>query len=175
MLAQRYNNILGVLRDSFPTQELVDFVWIHNGDTIPDQHTSVLYLDENDPKNNGEYHVCFTIKEEGKADRPYCTCPVTFNASSEAHSFEADSTGLNISAYYTILSGGMVYVNADYKGETDIECYAQWIDAKGNLFDNLQFNIPDGGCTIPAPKQAGLYLLRVVTGKGTRSFKFVIQ
>ena len=175
VLAQRYNNVLGVLKDSFPTQELTDFVWIHDGDTLPDQQTSVLYLDEKDPQNNGEYHVCFTIKEEGKADKRYCTCPVTFKTKADTHSFDADSTGLNITAYYATLVGGEVFVNADYKGETNIECYAQWITASGQVYQNLQFDIPDGGCTIPAPKEKGLYLLRVVTGKGSRSFKISIQ
>jgi archaellum component FlaF (FlaF/FlaG flagellin family) len=175
-LTQRYNNVLGIVRDSFPAQEeLTDFIWIHDGDTLYNERTSVLYLDEKDPKNSGEYIVCFTIKEEGKPDRDECSCPITFNANADVHSFEADSTGLNITAYYAVLSGGVVFVNADYKGETDIPCYARWINANGQVYQNMQFDIPDGGCTIPAPKETGLYLLHVVTGKGSRSFKFTIQ
>ena len=174
VLAQRYNNVLGVLRDSFPTQELSDFVWIHDGDTLPDQQTSVLYLDEKDPKNSGEYHVCFTIKEEGKEDRRYCTCPITFKTITMEHSFETSPDSLFIIANYDYM-GDNIFVNANWGGKKDIECYAQWITASGNIYGDLKFIIPDGGCTIPTPKENGLYLLRVVTDKKTRSFKFVIN
>ena len=82
VLTQRYNNVLGLLRDSFPTQELTDFVWFHDGDTVPDQETSVLYLDETNPANEGEYYVCFNVHEQGKPDYTYCTCPISFVTSS---------------------------------------------------------------------------------------------
>ena len=72
-------------------------------------------------------------------------------------------------------AGGNIFVNADYKGEKDIDCYAQWITANGQVYQDLKFDIPDGGCVIQAPKEKGLYLLRVVTGKEIRSFKFVIN
>ena len=178
LLTQRYNNVLGLTRDSFPeTQQLSDYVWIHDGDTLYNQQTSVLYLDENDPKNSGEYIVCYTIKEEGKPDKRRCTCPIKFNANSDVHLFDADATYLNITASYSCKQGDKVFVNADYNGEENLSCYAQWIDASGQVYGNLKFDIPDGGCTIPAPTVSNptLYLLRVVTGKGSRSFKFIIQ
>ena len=178
LLAQRYNNVLGLLRDSFPeTQQIEDFVWFHNGDTVSNQESAVLYLDETNPQNSGEYFVCYTIKEEGKPDKRRCTCPVKFQANSDTHRFESDLNGLTITASYSAISGGNVFVNADYNGEKDIECYAQWIDVSGQIYQGMKFEIPDGGCTIPAPKVSSptLYLLRVVTGKGSRSFKFVIQ
>ena len=175
VLQQRYNNVLGVLRDSFPEpQVLSDFVWFHDGDTLPNQKTSVLYLDETNPDNSGEYHVCFTIKEPGKSDVNYCTCPVQFNADGHTHQFGADSTDLRITATYSIFAGDVVFVNADWKGKTDIKCYAQWIDASGHIYEQRKFDLPDGGCTIPAPQQAGLYLLRVTTGGKSRSFKMLI-
>ena len=43
------------------------------------------------------------------------------------------------------------------------------------LFAKMQFNIPDGGCTIPTPNDNGLYLLRVYTDGKNRSFKFIIN
>ena len=176
VLTQRYDNILGLLRDSFPTQELSNFVWHHNGEPISQkEQSSVLYLDETNPDNTGEYFLCFDIKYEDGSSMNYCTCPVTFKAEGKKHEFVPDADGLTIIANYLVSAGGMVYVNADYKGETDIECYAQWITANGKIYNDLRFDIPDGGCTIPAPKENGLYLLRVITGKGSRSFKFVIN
>ena len=176
VLAQRYNNVLGVLKDSFPTQELTNFVWFHDGDTVPDQETSVLYLDEKDPKNSGEYKVCFTIKETGKADINYCTCPIHFTANSKQHEFEANPDSLIVTATYIAAKGGKVFVNIDYNGETNINCYAEWYDVSGRAVVGGKYeNLPDGGCTIDAPATEGLYLLRVVTGKGTRSFKFIVN
>ena len=172
VLTQRYNNVLGLLRDSFPTQELTDFVWFHDGDTVPDQETSVLYLDETNPANEGEYYVCFNVHEQGKPDYTYCTCPISFVTSSETREFTTDS--LEIKASYSV-KGDKVFVNANYNGETNIECYAQWITTSGAVYQDLKFDIPDGGCTIPTPAENGLYLLRVVTGKQTRSFKFLIE
>ncbi len=174
VLAQRYDNVLGVLRDSFPNQDLSDFVWFHDGDTVPNQNTSVLYLDEKDPKNSGEYNVCFTIKEEGKADYAYCSCPINFKAESKQHQFEVNPDSLIITANYEY-KGDKVFVNANWNGETDIECYAQWINVKGDIYKDEKFNIPDGGCTIPVPAENGLYLLRVYTDGKSRSFKFFIN
>ena len=66
-------------------------------------------------------------------------------------------------------------MNANWGGKKDIECYAQWINASGNVYQDLKFSIPDGGCTIPTPNENGLYLLRVVTDGKSRSFKFIIN
>lgn len=173
VLTQRYDNVLGVLSDSFPTQTLSNFVWFHNGDTIPKQQAAVLYLDESNPDNSGDYHVCFDVAEEGKADYRFCTCAITFKDQGTKHDFSVDAEDLIITAAYK-WEDKQVFVNADYKGETDIECYAQWIDVSGHLVGD-RHTIPDGGCTIPAPSAKGMYLLRVVTGKGSRSFKFVFN
>ena len=174
VLAQRFNNVLGVLRDSFPTQTLSDFVWIHNGDTLPDQHNSVLFLDGENPDNSGEYFVCFDISEDGKETIHYCTCPVVFQANTTKPEFSEDPMDLSITATY-IIDGQMVFVNADWKGKTDIECYAQWIDVSGNVLNGEKHTIPDGGCTIPVPAENGFYILRVTTDGAQRSFKFIIN
>ena len=177
LLTQRYNNVLGLIADSIPANQTWDnFYWEKDGVVVPNEQTSVLVIEENE-SNNGEYRLCYTIHKEGKPDEPKCTCPVKFQANSDKHQFESDLNGLTITASYSAVSGGNVFVNADYKGEKDIECYAQWIDVSGQIYQGMKFEIPDGGCTIPAPKVSSptLYLLRVVTGKGSRSFKFVIQ
>ena len=115
------------------------------------------------------------IKEENGTVFNYCTCPVSFTEENKKHEFNVDADGLNIIATYAVNADGKVFVNADYNGQTDIECYAQWITTSGQVYGGQKFTIPDGGCTIPAPKEKGLYLLRVVTDKDTRSFKFVIN
>lgn len=174
-LAQRYDYALGVAKASFPDQELSNFVWFHNGDTIQGQHNAVLLLDRNNPDNKGEFKVCFDIARQGKDPYRFCTCPIEFDAAESAkkENFDDDQS-LKISAVYSV-AGGKVFVNADYEGQVDLECYAQWINASGQVYQDLKFDIPDGGCTIPTPAEKGLYLLRVQTGKGCRSFKFVIN
>lgn len=172
VLVQRYNNVLGLAKDSFPNQTLSDFVWFHNGDTVKGQETSVLYLDEANPDNTGEYKVCYTIHEAGKPDLEDCTCPVRFEAGGDVRTFDENS--LTISATYSP-RGKKVFVNADWNGKTDIECYAEWIDVSGRAVEGMRFELPDGGCTIDVPADGGFYILRVNTDGGNRSFKMFIN
>lgn len=174
LLIQRFNNVLGLISDSIPSYQTVDnFVWYHDGVVMPNEKTSVLVLEENE-SNNGEYLLCYTIHEEGKNDTTNCTCPVLFHADTTKLQFDMNPENLIISATYEY-GGDKVFVNADWKGETDIECYAQWITAGGKVYQGLKFDIPDGGCTIPVPADNGLYLLRVRTDGKNRSFKFFIN
>lgn len=173
LLQQRYSNVLGLVKDSFDNKSLSDFVWYHDGEIIPNQQTSVLYLDETNPDHSGEYKVCYTIHEEGKPDYNDCTCPVTFQPNTLTPNFSSDSI-LDITATY-LVEGKKVFVNANWGGKTDIECYAQWIDVSGNVWGAQKYNIPDGGCTIPVPTEKGFYILRVVTDGAKRSFKFIIH
>jgi hypothetical protein len=171
-LEQRYNNVLGLIKDSFPNQTLSDFHWYHDGVMIPNEESSVITLEENE-SNNGQYHVCFTVHKQGK-DTMICTCPIPFTASTKKHEFESNTDSLKITATY-IVDGQKVFVNSDWQGKTDIECYAQWITPSGNAYQGLKFDIPDGGCTIPVPAENGFYILRVVTDGSKRSFKFIIN
>ena len=173
LMEQRYNNVLGLIKDSFPNQTLSDFVWYHDGEVVPDQTTSVLYLDETNPATEGEYKVCYTIHEAGKPDKDDCTCPTFFHAPEMTRNFGTPDQ-LVITATYA-WKGEKVFVNADWNGETDIECYAQWINVSGDVVNGEKFNIPDGGCTIPVPSENGFYILRVVTDGTKRSFKFIIN
>lgn len=175
LLVQRYDYVLGVARDSFPNQTLSNFVWYHNGEPIPEQDSPVLQLDKENPDNTGSFTVCFDISREGKEPFRYCTCPEGFNAEESSKKNQFSPEGLTITATYAVNAKGNVYVNADYKGEAEVECYAQWITVSGQVYNDLRFDLPDGGCLIPAPADPGLYLLRVVTAKETRSFKFVIN
>jgi hypothetical protein len=171
-LEQRYNNVLGLIASKYVGKTLSEYVWLHDGDTVPDQHAGVLVLDEKDPQTSGEYYVCYTVKEEGKEEFRECTCPVTFDPSAQGHSFEPDQTGLTISGSM-VISGNSAFVNADWQGKTDIECYAQWIGISGTA--SPRYNIPDGGCSIPTPTASGFYILRVVTDGAGRSFKIYIN
>ena len=172
-LEQRYKNVLGLAKDSFPNQTLSDFVWYRNGEIIPNQLTSVLHLDQEDL--TGEYKVCYTIHEAGKPDYDDCTCPVRFEANSKTYTFGDDATNLIITATYTP-RGKKVFVNAKWGEKTKFEdCYAEWIDVSGRIWQEKKFNIPDGGCTIDVPTEGGFYILRVKTDGGSRSFKMFIN
>ena len=179
VIAQRYDNVLGLLTTPFAGKTLSDFQWYRTSDSTAIEGQVSANLNFYDLPYGGNpneaYYVCFIINK-GQANEVHtCACAKAFINNGKTHEFVDDATGLTITATYSILSGGTVYVNADYEGKANIECYAQWIDASGRVYNNQKFNIPDGGCTIAAPAQQGLYLLRVTTGKGSRSFKFIIQ
>lgn len=179
VIAQRYDNVLGLRTAPFEGKELSDFQWYRTSDStaIEGQVSANLNFYDLPYGGNTEdtYYVCFTINKGTAEEVKTCACAKAFATSDQKHLFEADSTGLQITATYSILAGDKVFVNADWGGETDIECYAQWINASGNVYQDLRFDIPDGGCTIDVPAEDGLYLLYVKTGKGSRSFKFIIN
>jgi len=168
LLVQRYDNVLGLVKDSFPNQILSDFVWFHDGDTIKNQHGAVLYLNEESP--SGEYRVCYTIHEEGKEDIDDCACPVQFKAPTERHLF--DDSNLQITATYSP-RGKQVFVNAARNDNDAITCSAEWIDVSGRVLE--RYDIPSGGGLINTPAEGGFYLLRVSADGGCRSFKMFIN
>ena len=135
----------------------------------------MLYLDEQNPDNAGEYKVCYTIHEEGKPDIEDCTCPVHFEAGGKERTFDTDENSLVISATYTP-RGHKVFVNAQWGDKTKFEdCYAEWLDVSGRVWQEKKFNLPDGGCTIDTPTERGFYILRVKTDGGSRCFKMFID
>ena len=171
-LEQRYNNVLGLIASKYTDKTLSDFEWYHDSVLVANQQSSVLFLDEKDPQTSGEYFVCYIVQEAGKEPFRECTCPVTFNPDGTGHSFSPDETGLDISGT-VVIKGNTAFVNADWKGKTDIECYAQWISVTGST--SQKYNIPDGGRAIPTPTENGFYILRVVTDGAARSFKIYIN
>jgi hypothetical protein len=176
VIDQRYDNVLGLLAKSFEGKELSDFQWYRSDSTaIEGQTSSNLNFYDLPYGGNPDdaYYVCFTIGKGTASEVRTCACPKAFKKSDAAPQF--GDGNLSITASYSVMEGGKVFVNADYKGEKDIECYAQWINVAGQIYKDLKFTIPDGGCVIKAPEEKGLYLLRVVTGKDSRSFKFVIN
>ena len=179
VISQRYDNVLGLLTAPFDGKELSDFQWYRTSDSTAIEGQISSNLNFYDLPYGGNttdtYYVCFTINKGKEDEVKTCACAKAFSDNTDKHNFGPDSTGLTITANYAIQSGGKVFVNADWKGEKDIECYAQWIDASGHVYQNMRFDVPDGGCTIDVPTESGLYLLYVQTGKGSRSFKFIIQ
>lgn len=179
VITQRYDNVLGLLTAPFDGKELSDFQWYRTSDSTAIEGQISSNLNFYDLPYGGNttdtYYVCFTINKGKEDEVKTCACAKAFSDNTDKHNFGPDSTGLTITANYAIQSGGKVFVNADWKGEKDIECYAQWIDASGHVYQNMRFDVPDGGCTIDVPAESGLYLLYVQTGKGSRSFKFIIQ
>ena len=179
VIAQRYDNVLGLLTTPFEGKELSDFQWYRTSDStaVEGQVSANLNFYDVPGDQNDAFYVCFTINKGQSDEVRTCACAKSFIGNDQKHQFEADTTGtgLSITATYTLQQNGKIFVNADWNGKTDLECYAQWINASGHVYQNLKFDIPDGGCTIDVPAESGLYLLYVKTGKSSRSFKFVIQ
>ncbi len=181
VIAQRYNNVLGLLKDHPQLQglNLSDFQWYRLSDStaLAGQVTSNLNMYDlsEDVYKNDEFYVCYWINK-GQADAYYnCACSKPFITDGTQHQFATSPDSLIITATYSFKQGEKVFVNANWGGKTDIECYAQWITTDGRIYKDMKFNIPNGGCTIDTPAEPGLYMLRVVTDKKTRSFKFIIQ
>lgn len=180
VIEQRYNSVLGLTNDSiYAGQTLSDFQWYRTSDStaLLGQVSAVLNMYDipNEDFKNDAFFVCYTINKGMADEGRSCACAKAFNVDSTKYHFEPDPDLLTITAIYSYMHNGKIFVNADYKGKTDIECYAQWITSSGKVYKDMKFTIPDGGCTIDAPAEPGLYLLRVVTDGDTRSFKFVIQ
>ena len=180
VIEQRYNSVLGLTNDSiYAGQTLSDFQWYRTSDStaLLGQVSAVLNMYDipNEDFKNDAFYVCYTINKGMADEGRSCACAKAFNVDSTKYHFEPDPDLLTITAIYSYMHNGKIFVNADYKGKTDIECYAQWITSSGKVYKDMKFTIPDGGCTIDAPAEPGLYLLRVVTDGDTRSFKFVIQ
>lgn len=179
VITQRYTNVLGLIKDPrFDGLTLSDFQWYRTSDStaLAGQVSAVLNMYDIPGENfeDDAFYVCYTINKGMADERRTCACAKAFDPNNtDEHAFESDS--LSITATYSYIHGDKIFVNADYKGQTDIECYAQWITSSGNIYKDMKFTIPDGGCTIDTPDEAGLYLLRVSTDGKNRSFKFIIQ
>ena len=180
VIDQRGDDVLGLLAKPFEGKTLSDYQWYRLSDStaIEGQVTSNLNF-QNLPYGgdiNEAYYVCFTINKGTEKELRACACAKAFKKTGEGQPVGNDfKDGITVTAFYSALAGRSVFVNADYHGELELECYAQWINVSGQVYNDLKFEIPDEGCTIPVPADPGLYLLRVTTGKETRSFKFVIN
>ena len=169
VIDQRYSNVLGILKDhkDLKGMTLSEFQWYRKSDStaIEGQVSSNLNMYDLpvEQYKNDAFYVCYTINKGMTDERRTCACAKAFDPNTAEHQFETNPDSLLITATYSYIHGDKIFVNADYKGQTDIECYAQWITSSGNIYKDMKFTIPDGGCTIDTPDEAGLYLLRVST------------
>lgn len=177
VIDQRSNNVLGLLTAPFIGRTVDDIQWYRSSDNtaLEGQTSAVLnfYDLPADKIDDDTYYVCFTLNKGQASEVQTCACPKAFTGTTPKPDFEGQD--LTITAIFNVLAGGKVFVNSDWKGETDIECTARWINTSGQVYKDWKFSIPNGGCTIPAPDEKGLYLLQVVTDKTSRSFKFLIN
>lgn len=181
VIDQRYTNVLGLLKNhpKLKGQVLSDFQWFRTSDStaLPNQTSSVLNMYDipGEDYMNDEFYVEFWVNKGQPDSVPIRACAKPFIVDTTKHSFYTEPDSLIISASYGYKHGDKVFVNANWGGKTDIECYAQWITTSGNIYKDWKFLLPNGGCLIDTPTEPDLYLLRVVTDKKTRSFKFIIQ
>ena len=181
VIDQRYTNVLGLLKNhpKLKDQALSDFQWFRTSDStaLPNQTSSVLNMYDipGEDYMNDEFYVEFWVNKGQPDSVPIRACAKPFIVDTTKHSFYTEPDSLIISASYGYKHGDKVFVNANWGGKTDIECYAQWITTSGNIYKDWKFLLPNGGCLIDTPTEPDLYLLRVVTDKKTRSFKFIIQ
>ena len=178
VIDQRYDNVLGLLASNFEGKALSDFQWyrVSGKDTTMLDGQISANLNFYDLPYGGNiddmYYICFTINKGTKDEVKTCACAKAFDENGDQRQFVQDEGQITA---YQILHGDKIFVNATYDTTKDIECTAQWITSSGQIYQELTFNIPNGGCTIDTPKDKGFYLLRVRTGKKSRNFKFNIQ
>jgi hypothetical protein len=177
VIDQRYDNVLGLLTAPFKGQTVEDFQWYRSSDdeALEGQVSATLSISDlpADQIPTDSFYVCFTMNKGKENELKTCACPKAFKTDAiKPHEFDPDATNLTITSTIAI-QGNLVFVNADWQGKTDIECFAQWISVSGAT--GQKYDIPDGGRTIPTPTENGFYILRVVTDGSTRSFKIHIN
>lgn len=174
IIQQRYTYLLG-LDSTMQKYLLSDYQWYRTSDStaIVGQVSPNLNFYELPAStfSNDSYYVCFTINKGQNDEVRKCACAKPFDVNGDTPQFSGPED-LKITATY-LLGGNVVFVNADWAGKTDIDCFAQWIKVDGTT--SPRYDVPDGGCTIPTPSDNGLYLLRVTTDGGSRTFKFMIN
>ena len=175
ILIQRYSYLLGLKSSFLEGHQLSDFQWYRYPDStkVEGQTTSNLNFYElptGSVKPGDAFYLMFYKDNE---TIPQYSCPKAFDTNAQAPDFGTPDE-LVITASYA-WQGDKIFVNADWNGKTDIECYAQWINVSGDVYQDMKFNIPDGGCTISVPSENGFYILRVTTDGKKRSFKFIIN
>lgn len=177
VIAQRYQNVLGLTKDErFDGLTLSDFQWYRTSDSTAlegqiSANLNMYDIPEQDYYNDA-FYVCYTINKGQTDERRTCACAKAFTENADTYQFEE---GYMLTAQ-AITGSDRIFVNAQFDGtDEEIECTAQWITIEGKIYEQKTFQIPNGGCTIDTPKENGLYLLRVITDKQKRNFKFLIN
>ncbi len=172
VMAQRWDNILAVMNEktildiqgsdsSYYKDGDMNFLayqWYYNGDILPNDTTSQLDLKDHPDITGGEFYVCLV---NAKGDT-LCSCPIAFSAPPAAMKFNDDE----VRAFSTT-HGTNVWVT------TTGEATAQWIGIDGTTLEEQ--TIPEGGCLIEAPRETGLYILRIISEKKEKNFKIMVR
>lgn len=163
VLTQRFSNVLGLRKEPFDGKQLSDYQWYRTSDStaVAGQVSAVLNLKDVDATDS--YYLCFYVNKGTSNEVQTCTCAKAFTPNPQDYNeFEE---GIQLIAT-TAQAGERIFVNA--QGEAT----AQWINVNGDMVGECA--LPDGGCTITVPCEAGFYILRVSTEKQVRNFKFLV-
>lgn len=173
VMVQRYTDVLGLNNTYFsdPDKTYSDFRWYRDSVLLEGENNSTLNL-HGQPDTEGEYYVCYIINKGTPDELSTCSCPKRFKNNTDGYTFGDVVGGTPVQT--SAPKGGNVFVNADYKkaGLTSGTATAEWLRMDGTLLTTD--NLPDGGAIISAPGEAGLFILRVTTGKQVRNFKFIV-
>ena len=175
VLIQRYDYLLGLKASFMEGHQLHDFQWYRYPDStkVEGQVTANLNfydLPAGSVKPGDAFYLSFIMDNETKTRE---SCPKAFEANTTTPNLGTQDQ-LIITATYSP-RGKKVFVNADWNGKTDIECYAEWLDVSGRVWQEKKFYLPDGGYAIDTPTEGGFYILRVKTDGASRSFKMFIN
>lgn len=171
VMAQRWDNILAVMNEqairamqgsdttyyAIGDLDFRAYQWYHDNQILPADTTSQLDLKDHPELTGGEYFVCLV---NAKGDT-LCSCPVAFSLPPQEMKFSEE---MSVTAFATVTGTNVWVTTAD-------AATAQWINIKGDVLQT--FDIPEGGCLIEAPKEQGLYILRITTEKREKSFKIM--
>lgn len=169
VLSQRFDNVLGLLAAPFAGESLSDFQWYKVSDStkVEGQVSATLNLYDLGYENYQEesFYLCFTINKGSENEVKTCTCAKGFAPNAEGYLFAPDST--IVLQGTTATPGSEIFVNAKANAT------ATWINIDGDII--AQVDVPEGGRTIRVPDKEGFYILRVVTDKKERNFKFMVR
>ncbi len=176
VMAQRWDNILAVMNEktirsiqdkqgdteyyNIGDLDFVGYQWYYNNQILENDTTSQLDLKDHPEISGGEFFVCL-VNAQGDS---LCSCPVQFQAPPTEMKFSDD---MKVTPF-TAANGTNVWIT------TDKAATAEWIRIDGT-YEEKEIAIPEGGCLIEAPKEQGLYLLRIETEEKTKSFKIMVH
>ena len=176
VMAQRWDNILAVMNEktirsiqdkqgdteyyNIGDLDFVGYQWYYNNQILENDTTSQLDLKDHPEISGGEFFVCL-VNAQGDS---LCSCPVQFQAPPTEMKFSDD---MKVTPF-TATNGTNVWIT------TDKAATAEWIRIDGT-YEEKEIAIPEGGCLIEAPKEQGLYLLRIETEEKTKSFKIMVH
>ena len=169
VLSQRFKNVLGLLAAPFAGEDLSDYQWYRASDStaVAGQNSATLNMYDLNYENyeDESFYLCFTINKGTAEEMKTCTCAKRFSENDDKWQFKPDST--------IVLSGTAAQAGSDIFVNAKDDATVMWININGEVIQ--QKAIPAGGSTVRVPEEKGFYILRVVTGKQERNFKFMVQ